>query len=160
MLYYICLSFYIILYWCMLVHIYCIDIYWANGLQVSFLRSDELPVLRSTCVNMVLGTDMKKHFDILSRFQVLTPSRAALLTSSSPCQHARTAGTLLRQPCVVPMLPTECVHASLADPSLKPRLGQYAVQSKPSVLLASCLLGVGLTMVQCAPSLQRTVHRL
>ena len=38
--------------------------------QISFLRSEDLPVLRSTCVNMVLGTDMKKHFDIMSRFQV------------------------------------------------------------------------------------------
>ena len=39
-------------------------------LQMSMLRSDELTQLRSTCINMVLGTDMKKHFDIMSRFQV------------------------------------------------------------------------------------------
>lgn len=26
--------------------------------------------LRSTCISQVLGTDMKKHFEILSRFQV------------------------------------------------------------------------------------------
>ena len=32
-----------------------------------------MPVLRTTCINMVLGTDMKKHFDIMSRFQVLLP---------------------------------------------------------------------------------------
>ena len=39
-------------------------------LQMSVLKSDELTQLRSTCINMVLGTDMKKHFDIMSRFQV------------------------------------------------------------------------------------------
>ena len=26
--------------------------------------------IRSVCINQVLGTDMKKHFDIASRFQV------------------------------------------------------------------------------------------
>ena len=25
---------------------------------------------RDVCINQVLGTDMKKHFDIISRFQV------------------------------------------------------------------------------------------
>ncbi len=38
--------------------------------QMSVVRSDNMLVLRSTCINMVLGTDMKKHFDIVSRFQV------------------------------------------------------------------------------------------
>ena len=42
------------------------------GLQMSLLRSDDdMPVLRTTGINMVLGTDMKNHFDIMSRFQVL-----------------------------------------------------------------------------------------
>ena len=26
--------------------------------------------VRNSCINQVLGTDMKKHFDIVSRFQV------------------------------------------------------------------------------------------
>ncbi len=38
--------------------------------QMNVVRSDNMLVLRSTCINMVLGTDMKKHFDIVSRFQV------------------------------------------------------------------------------------------
>ena len=28
--------------------------------------------MRSTCISQVLGTDMKKHFEILSRFQVIS----------------------------------------------------------------------------------------
>ena len=46
--------------------------------QISFLRSEDLSVLRSTSVNMVLGTDMKKHFDIMSRFQVPQPHDSPL----------------------------------------------------------------------------------
>lgn len=38
--------------------------------QLQFFRTEELVQLRATCINMVLGTDMKKHFDIVSRFQV------------------------------------------------------------------------------------------
>ncbi len=38
--------------------------------QLTLVRSEGMLVLRSTCINMVLGTDMKKHFDIVSRFQV------------------------------------------------------------------------------------------
>lgn len=36
----------------------------------------------------------------------------------------------------------ECVHACLAGSRLKPKLGQSAMQSKRSGLLASCLDGV------------------
>ena len=36
-------------------------------------------MLRSTCINMVLGTDMKKHFDIMSRFQVHSQSACFVL---------------------------------------------------------------------------------
>ena len=37
-----------------------------GGLELS---EDAVP-LRKQIINMVLGTDMKKHFDIVSRFQV------------------------------------------------------------------------------------------
>ncbi|DBB14759.1 TPA: hypothetical protein ACH3X3_004373 [Trebouxia sp. C0006] len=63
-------------------------------LPMSVVRSDNMLVLRSTCINMVLGTDMKKHFDIVSRFQAAfkrtPPSSAAepslQSASASPVQ--------------------------------------------------------------------------
>ncbi|KAL0039442.1 hypothetical protein WJX79_008577 [Trebouxia sp. C0005] len=63
-------------------------------LPLNFARSENLLMLRSTCINMVLGTDMKKHFDIMSRFQAAfkraPPSSAADLSlqsaSASPVQ--------------------------------------------------------------------------
>lgn len=33
--------------------------------------SDSMRMARACIINQVLGTDMKKHFDIVSRFQVL-----------------------------------------------------------------------------------------
>ncbi len=39
-------------------------------LQVALLRSEEFMLFRQNNTSMVLGTDMKKHFDIMSRFQV------------------------------------------------------------------------------------------
>ena len=42
--------------------------------------------LRFTTVNQVLGTDMKKHFEILSRFQVsICPTEVAVLCLQSSC---------------------------------------------------------------------------
>ena len=38
--------------------------------QVQLLRSETFMQFRQANTNMVLGTDMKKHFDIMSRFQV------------------------------------------------------------------------------------------
>ena len=43
-------------------------------MQVSFVRSEQFPGFRGTLIAMVMGTDMKKHFDIMSRFQVSLPS--------------------------------------------------------------------------------------
>jgi len=40
------------------------------ALQFAMMRSETIAHVRSVCVNQVLGTDMKKHFDITSRFQV------------------------------------------------------------------------------------------
>ena len=40
--------------------------------------------LRTTTVSQVLGTDMKKHFDITSRFQVGHPPCAFLTTPDTP----------------------------------------------------------------------------
>lgn len=40
---------------------------------------------RTCAINQVLGTDMKKHFDIVSRFQV--GSNAVPLPCSIPCLH-------------------------------------------------------------------------
>ena len=34
------------------------------------LKGELIMQARSCCINQVLGTDMKKHFDITSRFQV------------------------------------------------------------------------------------------
>jgi len=39
-------------------------------LQVQLLRTEEFMYFRQLNTSMVLGTDMKKHFDIMSRFQV------------------------------------------------------------------------------------------
>ena len=39
-------------------------------MQVTLLRSEAFMQFRQTNTSMVLGTDMKKHFDIMSRFQV------------------------------------------------------------------------------------------
>ncbi|KAA6425466.1 MAG: hypothetical protein FRX49_04364, partial [Trebouxia sp. A1-2] len=47
--------------------------------HLNFARSENLLMLRSTCINMVLGTDMKKHFDIMSRFQVHSQSACFVL---------------------------------------------------------------------------------
>ena len=38
--------------------------------------------MRSVCISQVLGTDMKKHFQILSSFQVPTRSHACTRSSS------------------------------------------------------------------------------
>ena len=39
-------------------------------LQFKMLDGEVIRHVRGVCVSQVLGTDMKKHFDILSRFQV------------------------------------------------------------------------------------------
>lgn len=39
-------------------------------LQFAALTSETIMQVRNCCINQVLGTDMKKHFDITSRFQV------------------------------------------------------------------------------------------
>ena len=53
--------------------------------QMSVVRSDNMLVLRSTCINMVLGTDMKKHFDIVSRFQVHIQPACFMLCMNLTC---------------------------------------------------------------------------
>lgn len=45
-------------------------------LQGGPVFSEDTVPLRKQIINMVLGTDMKKHFDIVSRFQVtLAPAQ-------------------------------------------------------------------------------------
>ncbi len=45
-------------------------------MQAGLLSNEDAVELRKQIVNMVLGTDMKKHFDIVSRFQVtLAPAQ-------------------------------------------------------------------------------------
>ena len=39
--------------------------------------ADQMTRMRTVCISQVLGTDMKKHFQILSSFQVLTESPAS-----------------------------------------------------------------------------------
>ena len=46
------------------------DVPTKNFVQVHTMKSEALAHVRSVCINQVLGTDMKKHFDITSRFQV------------------------------------------------------------------------------------------
>ena len=41
-----------------------------NTLQAIHGSAEDIAQLRIVAVNQVLGTDMKKHFDITSRFQV------------------------------------------------------------------------------------------
>ncbi len=41
-----------------------------NALQVKDVMGNRVRNVRNSCINQVLGTDMKKHFDIVSRFQV------------------------------------------------------------------------------------------
>jgi hypothetical protein len=52
-------------------------------LQLDMMRSETVAHARSFCVNQVLGTDMKKHFDITSRFQV--SHRAMLIRVHIDC---------------------------------------------------------------------------
>ena len=59
-------------------------------LQFAALTSETIKEVRDCCINQVLGTDMKKHFDITSRFQVscaVSPgikSFAIMLTRTTP----------------------------------------------------------------------------
>ena len=63
-------------------------------MQLSSQRLAEDQVeIRSMCISQVLGTDMKKHFDISSRFQVrpLPPSLLPLCDYASHIVSALSA---------------------------------------------------------------------
>jgi len=47
--------------------------------QPQSMRPEEVGIARTCAITQILGTDMKKHFDILSRFQVLAAHTCALL---------------------------------------------------------------------------------
>lgn len=49
----------------------CCTVTAACCLQFAALTSDTIFQVRNCCIQQVLGTDMKKHFDIMSRFQVI-----------------------------------------------------------------------------------------
>lgn len=44
--------------------------------------ADDWVQSRRQCINMVLGTDLKKHFDIMSRFQVGLSASLTCFTST------------------------------------------------------------------------------
>lgn len=53
-----------------------INYYGRSLLRMQELSKADHRVLRGSVIEMVLGTDMKRHFNILSRFQVsLSPQR-------------------------------------------------------------------------------------
>ena len=52
------------------------DCCWRDELQVQCLTVENFSQLRGVSANQVLGTDMKKHFEITSRFQVRRVSLA------------------------------------------------------------------------------------
>ena len=86
--------------------------------------------LRSTCISQVLGTDMKKHFEILSRFQVnfshshLPDLHSACLCCSSVVHTTRNGwlpmsmsvlqgmSTLIQSACCTPLC-LSCVNVSV-----------------------------------------------
>ncbi len=61
-------------------------------LQFAALTSDTIKQVRECCINQVMGTDMKKHFDITSRFQVTCALshgiKSSTNTPSFVVQHA------------------------------------------------------------------------
>ena len=64
--------------------------------------------MRSICISQVLGTDMKKHFQILSAFQVL------IHTHLHPCGLTESAASMWCSQCHLhPCL--HCILASIAD---------------------------------------------
>ena len=50
--------------------------------QPQSMSPEEVGIARNCAITQILGTDMKKHFDILSRFQVLAAHTQAL-----PCWY-------------------------------------------------------------------------
>ena len=73
-------------------------------MQFAALKGETIMQVRICCINQVLGTDMKKHFDITSRFQ------ASLLQSQESgdmiCMFSRlaalgTATTHVAQPVTI-----------------------------------------------------------
>ncbi len=72
-----------------------------GGLELS---EDAVP-LRKQIINMVLGTDMKKHFDIVSRFQV-PPAPAQQITHWVVRAYMT---HVLSQPLCLSALPNICI---------------------------------------------------
>ena len=54
-------------------------------LQFKMLTGEVIKHVRGVCVSQVLGTDMKKHFDILSRFQVMFVSVLSVCADPHIC---------------------------------------------------------------------------
>ncbi len=73
-------------------------------MQGGFLSSEEGVQLRKHIINMVLGTDMKKHFDIVSRFQVTLASAQRF---THQVVHAYMTN-VLSQPLCLSALPNTC----------------------------------------------------
>lgn len=67
--------------------------------QMAMLKSETITHVRAVCINQVLGTDMKKHFDITSRFQAGFVFQLACSTSLTatrfPCCHCTTPASVL-----------------------------------------------------------------
>ena len=72
--------------------------------------------MKATCTNMVLGTDMKKHFDIVSRFQVRTPRDQlhARVIAGCHCSLLLQFVIAVRQCGLSPHMKSVCVQADSA----------------------------------------------
>lgn len=76
-----------------------------GGLELS---EDAVP-LRKQIINMVLGTDMKKHFDIVSRFQVALALSSQLSAQQIAHWVVHACMTdVLSQPLCLSALPNIC----------------------------------------------------
>ena len=58
-------------------------------MQLAAHKGETIMQVRVCCINQVLGTDMKKHFDITSRFQASLSAVPSLLWHISTCLDGR-----------------------------------------------------------------------
>ena len=56
-----------------------------GDVQMDIMKAEHRAATRGLAVNQVLGTDMKKHFDIISRFQVGCQLRLPITAIFTSC---------------------------------------------------------------------------
>ena len=87
-----------------------------DGMQARFMTTGACSVVRATSINMVLGTDMKKHFDIMSRFQVPAQTQSACPTAQP--QHCSPHHLACLLSCFQLSCLLTCLHAYLLARSM------------------------------------------